>query len=79
MAGVEGLEPSARGFGDHCSTNWAIPLQTNIIIAQISNKSKDFYWIYRTAKGMLKWNAIVYLLELFKFYFDNGFIWYTIK
>ena len=21
MAGAEGLEPSARGFGDHCSTN----------------------------------------------------------
>ena len=21
MAGVEGLEPSAHGFGDHCSTN----------------------------------------------------------
>lgn len=26
MAGAEGLEPSARGFGDRCSTNWAIPL-----------------------------------------------------
>ena len=26
LAGAEGLEPSARGFGDHCSTNWAIPL-----------------------------------------------------
>ncbi len=21
MAGAEGFEPSARGFGDHCSTN----------------------------------------------------------
>ena len=21
LAGAEGLEPSARGFGDHCSTN----------------------------------------------------------
>ena len=21
VAGAEGLEPSARGFGDHCSTN----------------------------------------------------------
>ena len=21
MAGAEGLEPSTRGFGDHCSTN----------------------------------------------------------
>ena len=26
MAGAEGLEPSARGFGDRCSTNWAMPL-----------------------------------------------------
>ena len=26
LAGAEGLEPSARGFGDRCSTNWAIPL-----------------------------------------------------
>ena len=26
MTGAEGLEPSARGFGDHCSTIWAIPL-----------------------------------------------------
>ena len=26
MAGVEGFEPSARGFGDRCSTNWAMPL-----------------------------------------------------
>ena len=26
MAGAEGFEPSARGFGDRCSTNWAIPL-----------------------------------------------------
>ena len=26
LAGVEGFEPSARGFGDRCSTNWAIPL-----------------------------------------------------
>ena len=26
MAGAEGLEPSARGFGDRCSINWAIPL-----------------------------------------------------
>ena len=26
VAGAEGLEPSARGFGDRCSTNWAIPL-----------------------------------------------------
>ena len=26
MAGAEGLEPSARGFGDRCSTNCAIPL-----------------------------------------------------
>ena len=26
VAGAEGFEPSARGFGDHCSTNWAIPL-----------------------------------------------------
>ena len=26
MAGAEGFEPSARGFGDRCSTSWAIPL-----------------------------------------------------
>ena len=26
LAGAEGFEPSARGFGDRCSTNWAIPL-----------------------------------------------------
>ena len=26
LAGAEGLEPSALGFGDRCSTNWAIPL-----------------------------------------------------
>ena len=26
LAGAEGLEPSARGFGDRCSTNCAIPL-----------------------------------------------------
>ena len=26
VAGAEGFEPSARGFGDRCSTNWAIPL-----------------------------------------------------
>ena len=26
MAGAEGLEPSAYGFGDHRSTSWAIPL-----------------------------------------------------
>ena len=27
LAGAQGFEPWARGFGDHCSTNWAIPLQ----------------------------------------------------
>ena len=26
MAGVEGFEPSAHGFGDRCSTSWAKPL-----------------------------------------------------
>ena len=26
LAGAVGFEPTARGFGDHCSTNWAIPL-----------------------------------------------------
>ena len=29
VAGAEGFEPSARGFGDHCSTSWAIPLFIN--------------------------------------------------
>ena len=26
LAGAEGFEPSALGFGDRCSTSWAIPL-----------------------------------------------------
>ena len=26
LAGAEGIEPSALGFGDRCSTSWAIPL-----------------------------------------------------
>ena len=26
LTGAVGLEPTARGFGDHCSTNCAIPL-----------------------------------------------------
>ena len=30
LAGAEGLEPSARGFGDRCSTNWAIPLSKTV-------------------------------------------------
>ena len=27
LAGAEGFEPSARGFGDRCSTSCAIPLK----------------------------------------------------
>ena len=30
LAGAEGLEPSARGFGDLCSTNRAIPLNIEL-------------------------------------------------
>ena len=26
LAGAEGIEPSTRGFGDRCSTGWALPL-----------------------------------------------------
>ena len=30
LAGARGLEPRTFGFGDRCSTNWAIPLYKNI-------------------------------------------------
>ena len=43
LAGAEGLEPSARGFGDRCSTNWAIPLY-----GIVTNQSQQVNYI-RTA------------------------------
>ena len=37
MAGAEGFEPSARGFGDRCSTSWAIPLNRIEVSLQAIN------------------------------------------
>lgn len=38
VAGVEGLEPPAIGFGDRCSTNWNYTPIADGIIASIVNK-----------------------------------------
>ena len=45
LAGAEGLEPSARGFGDRCSTNWAIPLCicNSYTISNYHKKCKCFF------------------------------------
>ena len=37
LAGAEGFEPSARGFGDHCSTSWAIPLYGACLLYNIKS------------------------------------------
>ena len=61
MAGVAGLEPTTRGFGDRCSTNWATPLRGspyNFIIfpyqntkkyAKIKNDENTHAWLGITA------------------------------
>ena len=48
LAGVQGLEPWARGFGDRCSTNWATPLSVNCLIILLHNRLyvNSFLWIY---------------------------------
>ena len=62
LAGAEGLEPSARGFGDRCSTNWAIPLfwwafgdsnpgPTGYEPAALTNWAKDPFWWSSSAAG----------------------------
>ena len=43
MAGAEGLEPSARGFGDHCSTNWAIPLFPRCLWLSFWLPQREYY------------------------------------
>ena len=45
MAGAEGFEPSARGFGDRCSTNWAIPLYqrfSDLCVKNVPNNVPNF-------------------------------------
>ena len=43
MAGAEGLEPSARGFGDRCSTNWAIPLNKKCCVVSLAHLQEIWY------------------------------------
>lgn len=45
MAGVAGLEPTALGFGDQCSTNWTIPLQQKIFYQNILIMASVFYFV----------------------------------
>ena len=40
MAGMAGLEPTTRGFGDHCSTNWTTSPYYNIWILIL----KSTFW-----------------------------------
>ena len=50
LAGAEGLEPSARGFGDCCSTNWAIPLYQGTGCPSFTIAKK-----YRSSNLLLWW------------------------
>ena len=60
MAGVEGLEPPAHGFGDRRSTNWATPLCLKQWAIRDSNPGPTGYEpgaLTNWANGPLKYGA----------------------
>ena len=51
VAGAEGFEPSARGFGDRCSTTWAMPLKIKYphiisVLARFVNIKNNIFWFF---------------------------------
>ena len=61
MAGEEGLEPPTDGFGDHYSTNWAIPLNYFAIIQNLK------VLVNKNIKQLLKLLTILYIIFLLYF------------
>ena len=58
LAGVEGFEPSARGFGDRCSTNWAMPLCKKPTVAKCCGLCYGAVRQIRTADLILTKDAL---------------------